>query len=260
MTPYKLRHSVSRIRVALSDTPMIPNPTYADDGLISQHITDFLLDKKFMDAYGAGAYNEHGRKLKNHPGDIHFRAYINCWAAQHALGLEGDFVECGVGTGIYSGTVAHYLEFENIQKKYYLCDTYTGIPVEDSINESERNNMERLNNIHFNYDYSEEVRRSFKNYPNVIIVKGKVPDSLSTIQLDRISYLSIDMNNATAEIAAIEYLWDKLVFGGVVVLDDYAYGQEFIEQKHAWDKFALEHNFTILSLPTGQGLIIKNTI
>ena len=58
--------------------------------------------------------------------------------------------------------------------------------------------------------------------------------------------------------AAIEYLWEKLVIGGVVVLDDYDYGPEFMEQKYAWDKFAALKDFEILTLPTGQGLIIKN--
>ena len=73
-----------------------------------------------------------------------------------------------------------------------------------------------------------------------------------------VSYISIDMNNATAEIAAIEYLWDKLAFGGVVVLDDYAYAPEFLNQKHAWEAFAISRGFDILTLPTVQGLIIKN--
>ena len=66
------------------------------------------------------------------------------------------------------------------------------------------------------------------------------------------------MNNAKSEIAAIEYLWDKLVVGAIVVLDDYAYGEDFRNQKNAWDRFAVKMDFEILSLPTGQGLIIKN--
>ena len=68
------------------------------------------------------------------------------------------------------------------------------------------------------------------------------------------------MNNAFAEIEAIKFLWNKLVLGGIVVLDDYAYGEEFMAQKNAWDEFALIRNFEILTLPTGQGLIIKNGI
>ena len=66
------------------------------------------------------------------------------------------------------------------------------------------------------------------------------------------------MNNAAAEISAIEYLWGKLVRGGIVVLDDYAYGPEFMNQKTAWDQFASRNGFEILTLPTGQGLIVKS--
>ena len=118
--------------------------------------------------------------------------------------------------------------------------------------------MDVLNKTHFNSDFTDVVKESFSAFPKVKIVKGKVPDSFSEVQLGKISYLSIDMNNAKAEIAAIEYLWERLVIGAAVVLDDYAYGEEFRTQKNAWDKFAKIMNFEILTLPTGQGLIIKN--
>lgn len=253
--PSKFRSRIYRLRIALAtDVPIIQNPTYADDGLISQHVTDFINNSKFIEAY------ELGRKtgaLNQHPGDIHFRAYVACWAAKYALALDGDFVECGVGKGLLTRTIVHYLGFEGIPKKFYLFDTFAGIPIEDAIDKQEQKNMSFLNTTHFNNEYYEEVRRTFIKYPNVVIIKGRIPQSFSNVTLNRVSYISIDMNNAAAEIAAIEYLWTKLVPGGVVVLDDYAYGPEFMSQKKAWDRFAELNNFEILSLPTGQGLIIK---
>ena len=80
--------------------------------------------------------------------------------------------------------------------------------------------MDFLNKAHFDSDYTDVVKGSFSDFPNVTVVKGTVPDSFSEVQLGKISYLSIDMNNAKAEIAAIKYLWEKLVVGAVVVLDD----------------------------------------
>jgi hypothetical protein len=254
LIPVDLRDLFSRVRFALSNAPLIQNPTYADDGLISQHITEFLNDKKFIDSYNLGKKTG---ALKNHPGDIHFRAYIACWAAKYALALPGDFVECGVGKGLLSKTIVNYLGFEKIEKKLYLFDTFLGIPVEQGV-ANEKKNMEILNKTHFSIPYFEDVGKAFSEYPNVILVKGIVPDTFREIDLGRVAYISIDMNNASAEISAIEYLWDKLVFGGVVVLDDYAYGPEFLEQKRAWDIFALNNKIEILTLPTGQGLIIKN--
>ncbi|MDC0108602.1 hypothetical protein OAI35_02750 [Paracoccaceae bacterium] len=56
--------------------------------------------------------------------------------------------------------------------------------------------------------------------------------------------------------AAISYFWDKLVVGAPVLLDDYAYkGYEY--QKQAMDAFASDYGVSILSLPTGQGLLVK---
>ena len=66
------------------------------------------------------------------------------------------------------------------------------------------------------------------------------------------------MNNAFAEIEAIKFFRNKIVSYGIVLLDDYAFGEEFAEQKKCWDKFAKDKNLEILTLPTGQGLIIKN--
>lgn len=255
LTSLKFRYYVSRIRMALSDTPMIPSPIYADDGLISQHISDFLTNPKFMDSYNLG---KQGGALNMHPGDIHFRAYVACWAAKYATALDGDFVECGVGKALLSKTIVNYLDFEKLEKKLYLFDTFEGIPVAQAKDDKERDNMARLNQAHFSISYYEDVKRSFVKYPNVILVKGRIPESFASISLGRVSYISIDMNNAFAEMAAIEYLWEKLVIGGVVVLDDYAYGPEFMEQKYAWDKFAALKDFEILTMPTGQGLIIKN--
>jgi len=257
LTPSTFRSRIARVRLALRDDfPMIAKPTYADDGLISQHITAFVDDTKFMDAYALGRATG---ALAGHPGDIHFRAYVACWAAKYALSLEGDFVECGVGKGLLSRTICHYLQFERSSKKLYLFDTFEGIPVEDAGDSMEMANMAFLNRTHFDSDYYERVKSTFAKYPNVFIVRGRVPASFDTIMLEKVSYISIDMNNAAAEIAAIEYLWDRLVFGGVVVLDDYAYGPEFLSQKNAWDRFSASKGFDVLTLPTGQGLIIKNT-
>lgn len=255
-TSQSFREKVARIRMIVNeDIKIIQNPTFADDGLISQHISDFMNDEKFIVAYNEGVAQG---GLENHPGGIQFRVYVCCWAATYASKLNGDFVECGVGKGILSKAVCKYIDFNSTEKSFYLFDTFSGIPLEDAASSSERKNMDFLNKAHFDSDYSEVIKKSFSAFPKVSLVKGKVPDSFSKVKLGAISYLSIDMNNSKAEIAAIDYLWNRLVVGAVVVLDDYAYGEEFRKQKNAWDEFAKKTNFEILSLPTGQGLIIKN--
>jgi hypothetical protein len=100
------------------------------------------------------------------------------------------------------------------------------------------------------------AQRNFAPFPQARLVRGKVPESLATVPIDRVCYLSLDMNLVVPETAAIHYFWDRLVPGAPVVLDDYGWlGYE--AQKTAMDEFAAGKGLKVLPLPTGQGLLIK---
>ena len=68
--------------------------------------------------------------------------------------------------------------------------------------------------------------------------------------------MSIDMNSVNPEVAALDYFWDKLSKGGMIILDDYAYVTCDL-QYEAHNNWAKGKGIKILTLPTGQGLIIK---
>ena len=87
-------------------------------------------------------------------------------------------------------------------------------------------------------------------------MKGRVPESLLTVDIKNVSYLSIDMNIALPEREALKFFWDKLVPGGVIIFDDYAW-TPYREQKVSHDAFADSNGVKIWTLPTGQGLLIK---
>ena len=253
MAPVNIRKAVFKFRYSLADNYKIYKPTYADDGLITDHIVDFMEEEKFKKSY------ENGKKtgaIKSHPGDIHFRAYIACWAALHSLNIEGDFVECGVGKGLLSRTIVEYVDFKKLEKKLYLIDTYQGIPVEQGIKD-EIDSMKMLNTLHFNSSYLEEVKNTFSDYDNVILIPGRIPEVLSNHNFGKVCYLSIDMNNSIAETSALEFFWEKLTPGAIVLFDDYAYGEQFRAQKEAIDRFVENEGYSVLTLPTGQGMIIK---
>jgi hypothetical protein len=64
------------------------------------------------------------------------------------------------------------------------------------------------------------------------------------------------MNCTVPEIEAASFFWEKLVPGGMILLDDYAYAG-YEDQNRAFRLFAAQKSAEILSLPTGQGLILK---
>lgn len=219
---------------------------------------DWIKDPRFVRAYAKGMDSGHkmGRP-KGSADDIHieWRVHMILWAAQHAVQLEGDFVECGVNTGILSLAVCDYLNFEKLaDRKFWLFDTFRGIP-EDQMSASEKPHGIGANETSYEECY-ELVVRNFAPYPNANLVRGKVPESLANVDIQRVAYLSIDMNIAKPEVAAMEFFWDKLVKGAPVVFDDYGWAH-CGEQHDALNAFARSRGVKIATLPTGQGLLIK---
>jgi O-methyltransferase len=220
--------------------------TYNQDGLASCHNADFMKEPLFMDSYALGKSTGSWGE-----SDIHWRAFVACWAANKAKTLPGDFVECGVNKGGLALTVINYVDLNSLGKKFYLLDTFAGL------SEKYISDKERVRGV-VPGGYEEcyaAVCKTFENF-NVEIIRGTVPDTLSQVTTERVSYLSIDMNCALPEVAAAEFFWPKLVSGAVIVLDDYGWPTHE-EQKLELDVFAKKHDVQVLPLPTGQGLIIK---
>lgn len=224
--------------------------SYINDGLITSHNCDFLKDDRFKKAYELGKATGSWTSV-----DIYWRAYVACWAGNYAKDLEGDFVECGVFKGGLSRAIIEYTEFNKRDKTFYLVDTFEGLDDKQVTNE-ERIHGIKSDNYPYYKNAFESVKNTFEKFHNVQLIKGRVPEVLPQVRADKVAYLSIDMNCKAPEVAAIEYFWDKLVDGAVVLFDDYGF-YNHIEQKKALDLFAGSKNIEILTIPTGQGLMIK---
>lgn len=223
--------------------------TYNQDGLATVHNCDFMKDARFLEAYEAG------KKLGSwHPLEVHWRAYVLCWAAEKGSKLEGDFVECGVHFGSSAMCVAKYLDFRSSRKKFYLLDTFCGLD-RRYVTQEEISLGSPLNA--YSEDYYERVKQAFADYPNVELVRGAVPDTLGEVKSRKVAFLALDMNSAWPEVAAADFFWDRLVSGAAVVLDDYGWSGYHAVQKRAFDEFAQRKGVAVLPLPTGQGIIFK---
>ena len=167
-------------------------------------------------------------------------------------------MECGVNRGFLSSAIMDYLDWDKTGKTFYLLDTFAGLD-ERHIGDDDAAAAE-LNDKHLAEGFYvrdvESVRKNFSEWKNVQVIQGSVPETLDHIESIKIAYLHLDMNAAQPEVAAFEKLWDVLVPGAVILLDDYAFlGYE--KQKHAMDAAAAAKGIGIASLPTGQGLALK---
>jgi hypothetical protein len=229
---------------------------YAQDGLISVHNHEFMRDPAFQRAYARGV-----QALGGQPDyRWHWRIHVGLWAAATAAHVDGDFVECGVNRGFLSSTIMQSLDWDTLGRTFWLLDTFAGLderyvsPGERERGALERNREELASG--FYVSTPESVLANFAQWKNVRVVVGAIPETLPQVTASHIAYVHLDMNCAPPEIAALEHFWGRISRGGVVLLDDYAY-VGFEAQKVAMDAFARAHDVAILSLPTGQGLLIK---
>lgn len=231
------------------------NPTiYDQDGLRSVHNHEFVNDPVFQSAYARGV------QAVGSDYNWHWRVHTGLWAATSAFKIPGDFVEFGVNRGFLSSAIMQVLDWNVTGRTFYLLDTFAGIDeryiTQDDIAVGviERNQHD-IDSGFYTFDL-DAVRANFAEWPAARIIPGPVPETLDQIDSDNFAFAHIDMNCAAPEIAAIEFLWPRLSEGGVVLLDDYAY-IGYRSQKVAMDDFARRVGVAVLSLPTGQGLILK---
>jgi len=207
----------------------------------------FRHDQKFISAFYDSVTSEQEKSLI-------WRLHTLVWAAQNALHVDGDFVECGVFKGFCSSVLLKYLDFQDLDRQAYLYDTFEGLP--------EKTSTEQERRI---WDYTQydaetvynEVREKFSRFKNVNIVRGIVPDSFKLAVPEKIAFLHIDMNSEMAEMLALEHLFDKVTPGGMIVFDDFGWTCN-VNQMKAELAFMNQHGHHVLELPTGQGVVIRH--
>lgn len=174
------------------------------------------------------------------------------WAVQTTRGVPGDFVELGVFRGHTTLFCADYVEFGTWPKTWWLYDTFEGIPL-DQQNPGWKDINEILYVDKFSY---EEVAERFAGYANIKVIKGRVPEILQAGAPEQVALMHIDMNNAPAEIGALEHFFDRLSPGGIIVFDDYCWetARTQYDAEKAWFDARGLH---VLPLPTGQGVFVK---
>jgi len=218
---------------------LLPAGIYSGDNVITWSRNNSALeDLPFRQAWQANLQNDADHTIL-------WRRYVLACAAYHCVQLEGAFVECGVYRGTGIKTVMDYLGGTAFPKPFFGYDTFDYNPVEGHAFDGQEPG------------FYEKILERFEGYPQVKLVKGLVPESFTQACPSAVAYLHIDLNSAEAEIAALEMLFDRVVPGGIVILDDYEWAGRYRIQKVAEDRWFDDRRYRVMPLPTGQGLVFK---
>lgn len=133
--------------------------------------------------------------------------------------LEGDVVECGV----YKGGMSIFLSHLFQEKIMWVVDSFQGCqPLKNAVYSYEKD--ERWRDYKFAISIN-DVKRNFSRFNlndenRIKFLKGWVKNTLPTCEINKISLLRIDVDSYSATREVLQYLYSKVVSGGVIIFDD----------------------------------------
>jgi len=167
--------------------------------------------------------------------------------------IKGDLVECGVQGGRIEKIWIEKLKQRNEERDIYMYDTFTGLTVPSEKDVGINNEFQTAEQVldiwrqhnsngvnTWCYAPIEKVVNELlqTNYPfqklhfikgdvrKTLLIKDNIPDKIAILRLDTDWYDSTKVE--------LETMWNNLVWGGVLILDDYYYWKG---QQDAVDEF-----------------------
>lgn len=138
--------------------------------------------------------------------------------------LDGDLAECGVWRGGGCILMAGYLTAYGLtEKQVFVADSFEGLPRPSTPHDAGLDlTKERFPELAVSVD---AVRENFQAYgldrPNVHYVKGWFSESLPHAPIERLALLRMDGDLYSSTMDILNNLYDKVVAGGIVIVDDY---------------------------------------
>lgn len=132
---------------------------------------------------------------------------------------DGIILEIGVWRGGTGALIASKLKLDNRKNKVYLFDTFEGIvkasDIDDCYNGGEHSDTN---------EYIVKKLVDDLNLDNTIICKGIFPDQTSHLLPNEpiaFCHIDVDVYNSAKDI--FNFVWSKMLSGGIVVFDDYGF-------------------------------------
>jgi O-methyltransferase len=158
--------------------------------------------------------------------------------------IPGDFIETGVWRGGATIFMAGLNKIYGQNRKIYVADSFEGLP-KPNPSLYPADDGDQHHTFNFLAVSLDEVKKNFQRYnlldENVIFVKGFFEDSLKQLDIGPIALLRLDGDMYSSTIQVLDILYDKVVPGSYVIIDDYmaVYGC-----RKAVDDFRTSRNIT----------------
>lgn len=148
----------------------------------------------------------------------------NLRLALRVRGVEGCVVECGVWKG---GMMAGLARLLGPQRSYYLCDSFEGLPEAASIDgaaakawQADEQSPNHHDNCRAPEQFAQEAMRR-SGSPSYHLVRGWFSETLPRLEIEPIALLRLDADWYGSTMDCLCQLYDRVVPGGLILIDDY---------------------------------------
>jgi O-methyltransferase len=180
------------------------------------------------------------------------RCYIIYRLSQHCSQIQGDFAECGVYKGGTAYIIAYALEKKLVQnKRLHLFDTFSGLPrIADS-------DPSGLKSGQFGDVSLGAVRDFLHSFGFIDFHPGVIPETFADVQEAKFAFAHVDIDLYGSAKDCCGFFYERLTPGGVLIFDNYGFQPYRGAEKRAVDEFFKDKPETLISLPTGQCIVLK---
>lgn len=148
-----------------------------------------------------------------------------CWelwtlVAQSAKQPAGCLLEVGVWRGGTGALISKQAKLCGISHPVFLCDTFRGV-VKAGANDHEYAGGEHADTSRERVEF---LTRNRLGLDNVRILEGIFPDDTAHLIADetfRFCHIDVDVYQSAKDI--LDWVWPRLIVGGIVVFDDYGF-------------------------------------
>lgn len=181
------------------------------------------------------------------------RLWVLYTLAQQALHLDGDLVECGVWRGGSAILFSHLVHQAVVpaHRRLYLFDTFGGMPTTNPEHDNYYKGGE------FADTSLEAVRDRLPHRQRVEFRKGFIPQTFEGLEDLRVAFAHVDVDIHDSVAACCAFLYPRLIPGGIMVFDDYAWSTCAGARKAVDDYFAALP-VRPLVLSNGQAVVFKS--
>lgn len=166
---------------------------------------------------------------------------------------ELQIAEVGVYKGGTSYFIASLMEKLGLQYHQYCFDTFEGHAAKDINSDIEIAHMAGA----FSDTSFESVQAYLAQFKNVDIYKGRFQDTSHHVQDAHMHFVHLDMDIYEPTIFAMKFFNDKLVKGGVMLMDDYGFETCPGIEKAVAEFAATNPHYFGTSLLSGQYMLVK---